>query len=54
MLGRKDFTADEIAAARYAVTHALKAFADAGSPASLETVFFNVRCSLSTAASCTG
>lgn len=41
MLGRKDFTADELAAAKSAVTEALKAFADAGSPGGLETVFFN-------------
>ncbi|MDX6285675.1 MAG: hypothetical protein QOG53_1160 [Frankiales bacterium] len=41
MLGRKDYTADEIAHAKRAVKQALKAFGDAGSPAGLETVFFN-------------
>jgi hypothetical protein len=41
MLGRKDFTADEIAAAKDSVQAALTAFAEAGSPPALETVFFN-------------
>jgi hypothetical protein len=41
MLGRKDFTAAEMTAAKNAVSQALKAFADAGSPGSLETVYFN-------------
>jgi hypothetical protein len=40
MLGRKDFTADEIAAAKNAVTQTLKAFADAGSPSALENTYF--------------
>jgi hypothetical protein len=40
MLGRKDFTADEVAAAQAAVQRALTAFADAGAPAALEEVFF--------------
>jgi hypothetical protein len=40
MLGRKDFTAAEITAAKNAVTQTLKAFADAGSPSALESTYF--------------
>lgn len=41
MLGRKDFTADEVRHAKDAVAEVLKAFADEASPEALETVFFN-------------
>jgi len=40
MLGRKDFTAGEMTAAKRAVTQTLKAFADAGSPGALENTYF--------------
>lgn len=41
MLGRKNFTADEMTAARKAVAETLQAFAAAGSPDVAETVYFN-------------
>jgi hypothetical protein len=41
VLGRKDFTADEVASAKEAVAQAVAGFSAAGSPAALESVFFN-------------
>lgn len=41
MLGRKEFTSDEVAAAKASVAACVTAFAAAGSPAALEQVVFS-------------